>query len=57
MWLKNESADHFEKMSPVVLERMHSDVQSSSYSSREQSQDIQDYQDDIDDVSSLFMSF
>ena len=56
-WLKNESADHFEKMLPVALQRMHSDGQSSSYSRRDQSQDVPDYQDDIDNMSSLSVSF
>ena len=56
-WLNNESADQFEKVSPVALQRMQSDGQSSSYSSREQSQDVPDYQDDVDDVSTLSMSF
>ena len=60
-WLKSESADRFEKMSPVALQRMHSDgdgdgdgqssSSSSSSSSREQSQD--DDRDDVDHLSEL----
>ena len=65
-WLKSESADHFEKMSPVALERMHSDGQSNSNinnsnsnsnnSSRNTSQDDQDDGDVDDALSSLSMS-
>ena len=42
-WLRSESADHFEKMSPGALQRMHSgsDGERAS-SSREQSQDDDD---------------
>ena len=57
-WLKSESADRFEKMSPVALQRMHSDgdgdgqsSSSSISSSREQSQD--DDRDDVDHLSEL----
>ena len=50
-WLKNESADHFEKMSPGALQRMRSDSDGGGRgmgSSREQSQD----DDEDEDLSS-----
>ena len=42
-WLRSESADRFEKMSPGALHRMHS----GSGSSREQSQDDDGEEEDL----------
>ena len=56
-WLRSESADRFEKMSPVALQKIHGDGggdgdgQNNSSSSREQSQD--DDRDDVDHLSEL----